>query len=82
MSCQDPLSPGDSHVLLHAAAPSHLSLLSPLKPQALGVLSESPAQGESRIKSFLIFSLHKREMVNESDGKSLFFSSTAQEGSR
>lgn len=41
---------------------SHPIYVSPrppsLTPPALGVLSEGAAQGESRIQSFLVFSLH------------------------
>lgn len=83
MSCQDPLSPGDSHVFPHAIAPSHLRLPTTLEPPALGALNEGPDQRESRMKSFLVFSLHNSALFfigHESDGKYLFFLPLQQEG--
>lgn len=48
-----------------------------LEPPALGILDEGPAQGESRIKPFLVFFLHNSALFfigHESDDESLFFS--------
>lgn len=75
MSRQDTLSPEDSRVLSMQQPPP-----TPIEPPALGELSEGPAQGESRIKSFVVFSPHNSAPFlteHESNGKYLFSPASA-----
>lgn len=75
------LSPGDSHVLPHAAAPSCLEL----DPPALGRLSNGPAEGECRTESIPVFCLRSSALFvsgHESVGKLLFSLLLQQEGTR
>lgn len=56
-----------------------------LEPPALGILGEVPAQGEIRIKPFLVsfFTIQLSFFIrHESDGKALFLTPTTQEHRR